>query len=213
MKKILLIAIIISIFFNTETQAQKDTVKLDGIIFSFVPQYLINRGIRLDIEKQITPRSFIQICPQFYLGEQKDRNSNDIYYNDVSYDEDDFNKVTGGGLNIYHKIFANEDFLSKGVYFSYGVSYSYFEIEYFDEYLGNTINSTGTIQKVGGDLLIGYQFFFRNKLSIDLYTGVGTRFSEMDTDGEDSNRFNNNYFSYNYSGNLMHIGFRIGLIL
>jgi hypothetical protein len=213
MKKTLLLTLIISTFFNVEIQAQKDTVKLDGMIFSFVPQYLINRGIRIDIEKQISPRSFIQICPQFYLGEQKDHNNNDLYYNDVSYDEDDFNKIIGGGINIYHKVFANKDFLNKGVYFSYGVSYSYFEIEYFEEYLDNTINATGVVQKIGGDLLIGYQFFFRNKLSLDLYTGIGTRFSEMDTDGESTNRFNTNYFSYNYNGNLMHLGFRIGLIL
>lgn len=213
MKKIFFITIIISTLFYSELKAQKDTTKLDGVIYSFVPQYLINRGIRLDIEKQITPRSLIQICPQFYLGEQKDFNTNDIYYNDISYNEDDFNKVIGGGINIYHKIFANSNFLDNGVYFSYGISYSYFEIDYFDEYLDNTINATGTIQKVGGDLLIGYQFLFKNKLSIDLYTGVGTRLSEMDTNAEDADRFNTNYFSYNYNGNLMHLGFRIGLIL
>lgn len=213
MKKILLLAIIISVIVNTETTAQNDTTKLQGMIYSFVPQYLINHGIRLDIEKQITPRSFIQICPQFYLGEKKEYNTNEVYYNDMSYEEDEFNDVIGGGINIYHKIFANKNFMDYGVYFSYGFSYSYFEIDYLEDYLDNTINTTGTIQKVGGDLLIGYQFFFRNKLSVDLYTGVGTRFSELDNETGNTNRFNDNYFSYNYNGNLMHVGFRIGLIL
>jgi hypothetical protein len=213
MKKILLIAILFSVFFNAESQAQNDTTKLKGMIYSFVPQYLINHGIRLDIEKQITPRSFIQFCPQFYLGEQKDNSSNGNYYNDISYEEDDYDNVIGGGINIYHKIFANKNFLDNGVYFSYGFSYSYFEIDYLEEYLDNTINTTGTIQKMGGDLLIGYQFFLKNKLSIDLYTGIGTRFSELDNNTGNTNRFNDNYFSYNYSGNLLHIGFRVGLIL
>jgi hypothetical protein len=213
MRKLLLLTTLMGILFANISQAQKDTVKLDGMIYSFVPQYLINKGIRIDIEKQITPRSFIQFCPQFYLGEQKDFNSTDIYYDDVNYDDDDFNKVTGGGLNIYHKIFANTDFTRNGVYFSYGFSFSYFEIDYYEEYLGSTINANGKIQKYGGDLLIGYQFFFGSKLSLDLYTGAGTRFSTMDTNGENHDRFNSNYFGYNYQGNLLHVGLRIGLIL
>ena len=213
MKKLILLISIISILFINETFAQKDTAKVDGIIYSFVPQYLINHGIRLDIEKQITPRSFIQFCPQFYLGEQKNYNSQDMYYEDVYYDEDEFTNVIGGGLNIYHKVFANSNFLKNGVYFSYGLSYSYFEIEYLEEYLDNTINATGKIQKYGGDLLIGYQYFFKNKLSLDIYTGVGTRFSTMDTDGQNRDRFNSSYSGYKYQGNLMHLGVRIGLIL
>lgn len=213
MRKFILLTGILFVLITGLSKAQSDTTKIDGMIYSFVPQYLINHGIRIDIEKQITPRSFIQFCPQFYLGEQKDFNSNDVYYDDISYSEDDFNKVIGGGLNIYHKIFANSDFTSNGIYFSYGLSYSYFEIDYFEEYLGNTINANGKIQKYGGDLLIGYQFFFGNKLSLDLYTGIGSRFSTMDTDGQDRDRFNTNYFSYKYNGNLLHVGFRIGLIL
>lgn len=213
MRKLLLLTTLMGILFANISQAQKDTVKLDGMIYSFVPQYLINKGIRIDVEKQITPRSFIQFCPQFYLGEQKDFNSTDIYYGDANYNDDDFNKVTGGGLNIYHKIFANTDFTRNGVYFSYGLSFSYFEIDYYEEYLGSTINANGKIQKYGGDLLIGYQFFFGSKLSLDLYTGAGTRFSTMDTNGENRDRFNSNYFSYKYQGNLLHVGLRIGLIL
>lgn len=213
--KRLIYLLITSLLLSTNAFAQEDTVKLQGMIYSFVPQYLINHGIRIDVEKQITPRSFIQFCPQFYLGEKRDFNSSDPYYDDpyYDYDEEDFNKVVGGGLNIYHKIFANKNFTKNGVYFSYGLSYSYFEIEYFEEYLESTITANGTIQKFGGDLLIGYQFFFRNKLSLDLYTGIGTRFSTMDTDGNNRNRFNANYFSYKYNGNLLHLGVRIGLIL
>lgn len=212
MKKIFILLISVVLLTTSTVYAQKDTVRLKGTIYSFVPQYLINRGIRIDVEKQISPRSFIQFCPQFYLGQQKDSNDNDIYYNDYDYAQDDYDNVIGGALNIYHKVFANDNFLRNGLYFSYGLSYSYFEIDYLDTYLDNTINASGTIHKYGGDLLLGYQFFFKDKLSIDLYTGVGTRFSEMDTNAENTDRFNRNYFSYNYNGNLLHLGFRIGLI-
>jgi len=213
MKKIILLISIFAVLFNIQSFAQKDTTRIDGVIYSFVPQYLITKGIRIDIEKQITPRSFIQFCPQFYLGENNNQNSSNMYEDDFFNEEDDFNKIQGGALNVYHKVFANDDFLTKGVYFSYGLSYSYFEIEYYEDYLGSTINTEATIQKYGGDILIGYQLFYNNKLSLDIYTGVGSRFSTMDTNGSTRDKFNSNYFGYNYRGNLMHIGFRIGLIL
>ncbi|NOQ24265.1 MAG: hypothetical protein GQ564_02785 [Bacteroidales bacterium] len=213
MKKIILLFSIFALLFNTQSFAQKDTTKIDGIIYSFVPQYLIIKGIRIDIEKQITPRSFIQFSPQFYLGENN-QNSIDSYSNNFfSDDDEDFNKILGGGLNVYHKIFANDDFLNNGVYFSYGLSYSYYEIEYYEDFLGSTIDNEATIQKYGGDILIGYQLFFKNKLSLDIYTGIGSRFSNMDTNGSTRNKFNSNYSGYNYQGNLLHLGFRIGLIL
>ncbi len=212
MKKIILILILLVFTFANQSFAQKDTLKLKGSIYSFVPQYLINHGIRLDYERQITPRSFIQFCPQFYLGEKKSRNSSDPYYEESS-NEDDFNNITGIGINIYHKIFANQNFLKNGIYFSYGISYSYFDIDYYEDYLGETINASAYINKYGADLLIGYQFFFKNKLSLDIYTGVGTRFSNMSTNGENKERFSSTYFGYNYNGNLLHGGVRIGLIL
>jgi len=212
MKKIILILILLVFTFANQSFAQKDTLKLKGSIYSFVPQYLINHGIRLDYERQITPQSFIQFCPQFYLGEKKSRNSSDLYYEESSND-DDFNNITGFGINIYHKIFANQNFLKNGIYFSYGISYSYFDIDYYEEYLGETINASAYINKYGADLLLGYQFFFRNKLSLDIYTGVGTRFSNMSTNGENKERFSSTYFGYNYNGNLLHGGVRIGLIL
>lgn len=213
MKKIIILPILCIFLFSGTLSAQKDTTKIDGIIFSFVPQYLINKGIRFDIEKQITPRSFIQICPQFYLSEKTERNTSEMYYNDTYFDNNDFYRLTGYGINIYHKTFTNPDFFSKGVYFSYGLSYSYFDIDYYDEYLNEIINANGKIKKYGIDLLIGYQFLLKNKLSLDIYTGFGTRLSNMDTNGPTTNRFNSTFFGYNYEGNLLHLGVRIGLIL
>lgn len=212
MKRSILILTLFLFIFGNQSFAQKDTLKLKGSIYSFVPQYLINHGIRIDYERQITSRSLIQFCPQVYLGEKESRNSDELYYDETS-NEDDFNNITGVGINIYHKVFANQNFLKNGIYFSYGISYSYFDIDYYEEFLGETINASAYINKYGADLLLGYQFFFKSKLSLDIYTGVGTRISNMNTNGENKNRFNSTYFGYNYNGNLLHGGVRIGLIL
>jgi len=171
-----------------------------------VPQYLINRGIRIDIEKQIMPRHVLQLCPQFYLGEKKE--SAEFFK-----EENRFNYLIGGGLNVYDKIFAFEDFKDYGLYLSYGVSYNYFYIEYIENTIGNPLSAEANIHKVGADLIIGYQFFIRQIVSVDLFTGVGTRYSFMETTGTDNNRFNTGYYGYNYTGNIMLLGFRLGVIL
>ncbi len=176
-----------------------------GTIYSFVPQYLINRGIRVDIEKQIKSRHFIQLCPQFYLSEKED-DSFEIKKNSFTY-------LIGGGLNLYHKIFTAEQFKDYGLYLAYGLSYNYFHIEYLDDSSTPEVSAKGSINKIGGDLVLGYQLFYRNLLSIDVFTGLGTRVSFMDADGADTDRFNTGYYGYNYTGNIMLLGFRIGVIL
>jgi hypothetical protein len=166
---------------------------------------LINRGIRVDIEKQLSQKHFLQICPQFYLSEKQE----DTFIDS----QNQFSYLIGGGLNIYDKIFAAESYKDYGLYFSYGLSYSYFYIEYLDNSGASELSAKGNISKLGGDLILGYQFFIRDLVSIDLYTGLGTRVSFMDADGADTDRFNTGFFGYNYTGNILLLGFRLGVIL
>jgi hypothetical protein len=201
MKKYLLI--LLALFSLLDLLAQEREKK--ETIYSFVPQYLIKHGIRVDIEKQVSPRNFVQICPQFYLSE---RDEDNFWENRNAY-----SYLIGGGMNLYHKIFAFEDYKTYGLYLSYGISYNFFSIDYTD-YSGETdLSASGTIHKAGADLLVGYQFFIKEKLSIDIYTGLGTRYSIMEADGADTDRFNTGYTGYNYTGNIMQLGIRIGVIL
>jgi len=114
MKKYLLLSLLFLLFLNVYPQEEKNK----ETIYSFLPQYLINRGIRIDIEKQIGPRHYLQICPQFYLSEKDEDN--------FALDKNKFSYLIGGGLNLYHKIFTFEDFKKYGLYLSYGLSYNYF---------------------------------------------------------------------------------------
>jgi len=202
MKKIFTLFTIVLLSINSFGQG--DSIK--GTIYSFVPQYLINRGIRVDLEKQIASNHLLQICPQFYLADKKEGS-------DFLHEENSFNYLIGGGLSLYDKIFAFDDFKKYGLYLSYGATYNFFHIEYIDNPGSNPISATAKIHKVGGDLIIGYQVFIREIVSLDFYTGVGIRYSNMDTNGTDMNRFNTGYYGYNYTGNIMLLGFRIGVIL
>lgn len=185
--------------------AQDSIPQIHGTIYSFMPQYLINNGIRIDIEKQLKNKHFIQVSPQFYLSEQnKEDGSNS--------DDNSFTNLVGGGVNIYHKYFVDDDFLKNPLYISYGLSYNYFNIDYYDEYLGSLIHANADIHKMGVDITVGYQKIIGDVVSLDIFTGLGTRYSVMGTDSESDDRFNSSYYGYNYTGNLMLLGLKIGLI-
>lgn len=203
-KRISIILFICTCFFVAKGQ---DTIpKIEGAIYSFVPQYLINNGLRVDIDKQIANRHFVQVCPQFYLREK----SND---DESSGGMHSFTRLTGAGLNVYHKIFANENFYENPVYFSYGLTYNFYNVNYIENYLGTDVEAEGKINKAGIDIIIGYQTIIKKVVSIDVYTGLGTRISNMTTDTGSNKKFNDSYFDFNYTGNLMLIGIRLGLIL
>jgi hypothetical protein len=202
MKKPFLVALIFILSFSQAFSQEEQTRES---IYSFVPQYLINRGIRVDIEKKLTQRHFLQICPQFYLSEKEE----DTFLNSTN----QFSYLIGGGLNVYDKIFAAESYKEYGLYFSYGLSYNYFYIEYLDDSGESELSAKANISKLGGDLILGYQFFIRDLVSIDIYTGLGTRVSFMDANGADTDRFNTGYFGYNYTGNILLLGLRLGVIL
>ena len=147
----------------------------------------------------------LQICPQFYLSEREEDSFLD--------DNNQYSYLIGGGMSVYDKIFTNPDYKKFGLYLSYGLTYNFFKVDYTD-YSGETAQSaSGNIHKAGADLLLGYQFFIHKILSVDLYTGLGTRISYMDADGADTERFNTGYLGYNYTGNLLQLGIRIGVIL
>jgi hypothetical protein len=203
MKRYLLLPLLFFLMANAFPQEPEE--KTDETIYSFVPQYLINRGIRVDIEKQLKPRQLLQICPQFYLSEKDEDNS--------LQDKNQFSYLIGVGLNVYHKIFAFEEYKKYGLYLSYGISYNYFNIEYIDHSGDFDVSAKGNIHKAGGDLVLGYQFFVHEIVSVDVFTGLGTRVSYMDAGGADTDRFNTGYYGYNYTGNIMLLGLRIGVIL
>jgi len=160
---------------------------------------------RIDVEKQLSGRHYLQLCPQFYLSERNEDN--------FIMDKNRYSYLIGGGINLYHKIFAFECFKEYGLYLSYGISYNYFSVEYTDDSEDVAVPAEGNIHKFGGDLILGYQFFFRNVVSLDVFTGLGTRLSYMDAGGADTDRFNTGYYGYNYTGNILLLGLRIGVVL
>lgn len=180
-------------------------------IYSFLPQYMFHRGIRIDIERKLKENRWIQICPQIYFANGEYENSGDTY-----------NELFGAGLAVYSKRYINNNILTGendkidelGIYISYGLSYNYFYLNYLENYsYGSSTPYSTCIHKIGGDVLIGYQVLYWDILSVDIYTGLGIRYSITKTEGMEDALFNNFYNGFGYTGNLMHLGLRIGISL
>jgi len=214
MKKIYLL--ILTFFFaGLISYAQEDS--LPKKIISFVPQNLIKRGIRVDYEFKIKERQWLQICPQFYLGDRNYKLDDYQYYSGSTMnnglDNEDYNSIVGAGISIYHKYYPIQKH-DLGWYISYGLHYNYFFTQFnvLTDY-DQLIEEDHSIHKIGGDVLIGYQHIFFKVLAIDIYTGLGTRLSFFNPSIGNLHKFDNFFTSFGYTGNVMQLGLRIGVVL
>ena len=194
------IALFLSLLIGGQILAQTENKNITTL--SMVPQYILNNGIRIDIERQISKKSFLQIGPQFYLAENAMENP---LNRNISY-------LIGGGCGIFHKIFLLEDFMQTGVYMSYGLTYNYFGVEFQVHSHDAESMAWGRINKIGADLIFGYQIFEYDRFIADLYAGLGTRYSFMNP-GSVDDFFDDHFWNYNFTGNLLILGLRLGIIL
>ncbi|MFC2086555.1 hypothetical protein ACFLSA_00100 [Bacteroidota bacterium] len=172
-------------------------------VISFVPQYIIKKGIRVDFERDLAGSNRLLLGPQLYLSE---KNNSDDYY----IDEDEYNLLFGAGIVALVKNFRNNP-EELGLYLGYGVRYNFFSIKYDELDSEGRYEVNSTIHKTGVDLILGHQMLFFDFLSIDMYTGFGIRYSLFNTEGESVDKFNSGVLDYNATGNVLLLGLRIGL--
>ena len=230
MKKIIFLCLSLSLSLNIDLCIAQDTTLSDGtsvesegtMIFSLVPQHLIVNGLRFDIEMNINnTNNWVLIAPQFYLN-HKDYNRDNFpsYYRK----NNDYDIMSGYGIDIYHKIFLKEQAHPKGPYFAYGLSYQHYLIE-FRQYTWDTFTDDGleyysydlfnceeTINKVGLNMMIGLQNVVE-RFVIDIYFGMGIRYSFIETNVPETRTFYRYWWHFGYTGTLPLFGFRLGMML
>ena len=188
----------------TVRMSQFDTLNRKKII-GFCPQYLAKYGIRIEMERKLSPNKWLVIAPALYFSEKQDRPD------EYSYDNNSFSLLAGLALSPSLKIFArpNGDF---GGYINVGPTYHYYYMQYYES--GETDDVVeANIQKVGFDVTLGYQFLIKDLVVMDLFTGMGSRLSIMDNGtGHSKNKFNQNVTGYNATGNFLLFGVKIGLL-
>ncbi|VAW27492.1 hypothetical protein MNBD_BACTEROID06-735 [hydrothermal vent metagenome] len=209
--------------------AQSDSLATKTIIepqnaLSFVPQYAIANGIRIDYERRIkNGNTWIVVAPMLFI----DNSNNSYYYNDGSYAS--YETMTGGGVNVYfknivyksNKINWKSGLPRHSLYLSAGPSYQRFTLTNTEEVAVPFIDNGITyyqfdvqdvkkpINRYGAVADVGWQLAF-DRFLLDLYLGVAFKYST----GEGGAIIRTPYSGWidiDYSGILLDGGLRLGM--
>ncbi len=214
-----------SSFAQQETEAAKTIVEPQNAI-SFVPQYAIIKGIRIDYERRIkNSNNWVVIAPLFFLD--AGNRSYYYYYNNTDYAS--YETMVGIGVNLYYKTIvykSNKINLKSGLprhslYLAAGPNYQNFTLTNSEEvavpfidngityYQFDTQNVKKPINRFGAVVDVGWQLTF-DRFLLDLYLGVALKYST----GEDGSIIKTNYAQWidlDYSGILLDGGVRVGM--
>ncbi len=219
-RKIILTQIIIaSVYARVYNQEESSPMAI-----AWYPQLMAIRGLRADIDIHLgKSKSWLVLAPQYYLAK---RNAN-IYYDEY----DDYNssgaykRLEGYGLEICHRIYVTNNFTPEGVYLGYGMQYGHFNLTYEDYswgeivYLGMQAITYGLfehntfIDKMGPNVIIGYQKQVLDRIFVDFFCGGGIRYSIIHTSSLFPRNFDGDPLQFGYTGTVPLAGFRIGIAL
>lgn len=230
-KNKLLIISLFLIYGSINSFAQNNIQNATGdIIVSICPQYTFVNGMRFDIEYNLkNKKQWIGIAPQLYYSDNGNvfegifqYDSNDEYNSNSG---GDFDTLSGFGIEVYHKIFLLEENKPKGFYLNYGLTFGHFNLKYHTyqwkttmidelEYIEyKPVYQTHSINKLGVNLMIGYQFELSDYLYLDAFSGVGMRYSFHSKEVNEIDKFNDNSFDFGYSGATFLFGLKLGVNL
>lgn len=179
------------------------------------PQYVLNNALRFEFDFKLdSTNTWLIIAPQFY---QKHKDSDDAL------NHQDYNQMTGVGVDFLMRKYLLRNKSGKGFYYSYGVGYRYLDIQ-TDSYLwepsvennitfyqrGNS-NYRVALHGVSIRSTAGFQFSIVDKLMGDGFIGVGMKYAFYDRPDGSFVRFNAGPSDYGYIGTYFVGGFRIGI--
>ena len=220
MKRISLIfLLLLSISVVNAQYLKKDTTFVKpSYKFSFTPHYLIYNGIRLDFEKEFKEKNWYVISPTFYLGRNSDFDESKIT------DDNYYKNLYGAGLGFYYKhILGNS--LIVNAYFSAGARFNYFYIDYYNYQWITTVEDGNEIInyelqeineqifRLDGNLTLGLETEFYQRLYMDTYFGLALRYSYpyISKDGITSEKFDDFMWRYGYTGAAIVLGVKFGI--
>jgi hypothetical protein len=218
-KIILTQTIIISLLIPAYNQEERSPLAI-----AWCPQLMAIRGLRVDIDIHIgKSKSWLVIAPHYYLAKRHA----DIYYDE--YDDysssASYKKLEGYGLELYHRIYVTNSYTPEGVYLGYGLQYGHFNLTYEDyswgeiEYLDMQAITYGLfehntyIDKMGPNVVIGYQKQILDRIFVDFFCGGGIRYSIINTSSLFPRNFDDDPLQFGYTGTVPLAGFRIGIAL
>lgn len=202
-------------FAQTDLHEQKKHFQL-----AFVPQYLINKGVRIDFDYILkNSKHVLSFSPQIYYDK------NEINYSNFpgNYYENEYEHLNGFGVGIHHKIRINSNTKQWVFYFTYGVEYAHFSIKNKRwEWLNYTENNLEYLKyelidieqntdRFRIDTYMNFQYNYAGNLFLDFYIGLGGVYSlNSMTPDYSTTEFDSNMYDYAFNGMYLPIGFRFG---
>ncbi|MCK9561091.1 MAG: hypothetical protein M0R02_00050 [Bacteroidales bacterium] len=181
-------------------------------IWSIAPQFTAENAMRIDIERRYQNGSSVVLAPRFYV---KSPNSEE---------EGNNGKMLGIGGELFHKIRINELSNPLRGYIMYGMLYNFYDViqveaEWVtDETLGITTfvgrdeDKHIGINKFGPNLAIGLEMEPVERFIIDLYAGVGARYSLVSYGDKSFINSHSSIFDMGYTGIVPLIVFKVGVV-
>lgn len=213
-KHIIKICFLTTLFLSYFNNAHSQTDSTRWMIM-YMPQYLINNGIRLDIERKMkNVNTWIVVSPQLFANYNKNTRFDEDYH---------YNKLIGAGLDISIKRFLIEKHSPKGIYISTGLDWVYTDISLTRPVWINTTENNlnyilpankeynQKINRIGINGTLGYETAVIEGLYIDVFVGFGLRYSVYDSPYEPIFKFNEHTWDYGYTGTCVVAGFKIGI--
>jgi hypothetical protein len=192
--------------------------------FTIQPLQLFNNALRFDYEVRLgNGPGWLQFGPAVYLSANND--NTDYYYDGKYYQQhgnfhfrEPYSEMTGVGLDVNYKWFMDS---RRSLYVATGVTFTHFNFKYrgrgwldyvedglqYLEY-GAINYQHQRINRPGVNVLFGYRIPSRHAFIVDMFWGVAARYSYSD---EDKPSFNENMFSYGYSGYVFQMGVKFGI--
>ncbi|MBN2213448.1 MAG: hypothetical protein JW723_04325 [Bacteroidales bacterium] len=213
----LLIALLhITMVFNQEESSP--------LAIAWYPQLMAIRGLRADIDVHLgKSKSWLIFAPQYYLAKRHAG----IHYDD--YDDYSssiaYKRLEGYGLELQHRVYIANNYTPDGIYLAYGLQYGHFDITYEDyswgeidymdleAYTYGLFEHNTVIDKMGPNIIIGYQKQVLDRIFVDFFCGGGIRYSFINTSSLFPRNFDGDPFQFGYTGTVPLAGFRIGIAL
>jgi hypothetical protein len=202
--------------------AQSDSLQTGRLNLKISPQHLFVNCLNLEIEKRIGSRQGLVFSPRLYSGQTRT-----VDYLSGRETQGKASVVFGYGAEVQHKFYQSKKLVPGSLtYVAYGLNFHHFELEFERQGWLEEMQNDGLsyysyqyatfhekINRIGGMVLLGTQKpFFRNRLFTDIYSGIGYRKSNSDTNLQES-QFGANILDFGSTGLYLSAGLKVGFWL
>lgn len=173
-------------------------------IISILPLYLFINGMRVDYDYSINNRHWLQAGPLLFYSENATPDNIML--------SDPFTRHLGTGLHLFHRYYPGNGYGHVPVYLSYGPMWQYHKLNYGEGEGINASEKYSIINRIGADVVFGYNIIGQQLMNFDFYIGMGIRYSMQSSNATEPYKYNDTHSAPGFSGTVFTAGIRIGII-